>query len=67
VISRDCAFALVTRPDLVAKEAELVSASNRNWRGRLHDLGDYGRSGGSAADRRRIVEAFAALEAGLNS
>lgn len=53
---------LVERSDLLAEEAAKVAASGRNWRGRLADLGDYGTSGGSASDRRRIVEVLAAIE-----
>ena len=62
-MTRSQRFALTTRPDLLAEEAKHVSESNLNWRGRLRELGDYGRTGGSAGDRRLIVEALAALEA----
>lgn len=55
--------ALVTRPDLLAAEALIVSERRIKWAGRLVELGCYGTSGGSAADRRRIIEAMAALEA----
>lgn len=56
-------FALTTRADLLAEEAALVCERSINWRGRLHELGDYGTRGGSAMDRRLIVEAMARLEA----
>jgi len=55
--------ALTTRSDLLAEEAALVAAGSINWRGRLRQLGDYGTRGGSAMDRRLIVEAMARLEA----
>ena len=55
-------WTLVHRPDLLAEEASLVAERGINWRGRLADLGGYGRSGGSAGDRRLIVEAMAKLE-----
>lgn len=54
--------ALVTRADLLAEEAALIEERGITWRGRLAELGGYGRTGGSAADRRAIVEAMAALE-----
>jgi hypothetical protein len=62
LLTRDQRCALVTRADLVASEAELVSSQHLTWAGRLAQLAGYGRSGGSALDRRLIVEAFAALE-----
>lgn len=56
--------ALTTRADLLAEEAALVEERGINWRGRLAELGSfYGRSGGSALDRRLIIEAMARLEA----
>lgn len=62
MLTRSQQFALVTRPDLVASEAQIVSDEGINWKGRLAMLGDYGTRGGSAGDRRLIVEAFAAME-----
>lgn len=57
------ARSLFERPDLLAKEALLVSSHHINWRGRLAMLGDdYGSTGGSALDRRAIIEFMAALE-----
>lgn len=56
-------LALTTRADLLGEEAAEVQRRGISWRGRLRELGDYGTSGGSAADRRAIVEALAALEA----
>ena len=55
-------FALTTRADLLAEEAALVAVGAINWRGRLRQLGDYGTRGGSAMDRRLIIEAMARLE-----
>lgn len=54
--------ALLDRADLLAEEAELVSERGINWRGRMKELGTYGLSGGSASDRRSIVQFMAALE-----
>lgn len=55
--------ALTTRPDLLEAEACKVRQSRKTWAGRLADLGDYGKhGGGSAGDRRLVVEAMAALE-----
>lgn len=62
-ITRHQAIALSTRADLVEKECHIVIERRISWRGRLAELGDYGNSGGSSADRRAIVEAFAAMEA----
>lgn len=62
-LTRSQVFAMSTRADLVAEEAETVRRRRISWRGRLSELGDYGTSGGSASDRRAIVEAFAAMEA----
>jgi hypothetical protein len=62
-VTKSQRFALVTRADLLAEEAALVAERRITWRGRLRELGDYGTRGGSAADRRSIVEALAALEA----
>ena len=53
---------LVDRPDLLAEEAKIVSERRLTWRGRLREFGDYGTTGGSAADRRAIVEALAQME-----
>lgn len=54
---------LVERPDLLAEEATRVAAARITWWRRLADLGgDYGRSGGTPADRRAIVEAMVAFE-----
>lgn len=59
---------LTRRNDLLAREAELVRDQRITWRGRLAQMGDYGSfGGGSATDRRLIVEAMAALEAGPTS
>jgi hypothetical protein len=55
-------IALTTRADLLAQESALVCERRITWQGRLGELGDYGLSGGSAADRRLIVEAMARLE-----
>lgn len=55
--------ALTERADLLAEEAKLVCERGISWRGRLNELGDYGRAGGSALDRRTIVEYLAAVEA----
>jgi hypothetical protein len=62
-VTRSQRLALVSRADLLAEEAALVVERRLTWSGRLAELGDYGRSGGSAADRRLIVEAMAAMEA----
>lgn len=59
---RDQVWALVHRPDLLATEAKIVSDRNITWVGRLRDLDSYGRSGGSAMDRRMIVEFMAEIE-----
>lgn len=61
-LSRAHAVALTTRADLLAEEAALVLERRISWRGRLAELGDYGTSGGSASDRRAIVEGLARLE-----
>lgn len=56
---------LTRRADLLAEEARIVAGGlGMTWANRLRDLGDYGRSGGSAADRRQIVETLAAIERG---
>ncbi len=62
VLTREQTFILTTRPDLVAAECLIVSERGINWNGRAKELGRYGTSGGSAADRRTIVETFAAME-----
>jgi len=54
---------LLQRPDLLADEAHIVATRRVTWGGRLAQIGDYGTSGGSAADRRSIIETMAALEA----
>lgn len=57
--------ALTRRADLLASEAGIVSSAKMTWAGRLRSLGtDYGRSGGSAADRRAVIEAMVAIERG---
>lgn len=62
MLTLDQQVALTTRSDLLAAEAKCVSRDQVTWAGRLAALGDYGTTGGSAADRRRIVEALAAIE-----
>lgn len=64
-LSRSRQLALVTRADLLASEATLVSERSITWVGRAAELGDYGCAGGSAMDRRLIVEAMADLERGI--
>lgn len=54
--------ALVARADLLASEAEIVAERSITWSGRATELAGYGRSGGSAMDRRLVAEAMAALE-----
>jgi hypothetical protein len=54
--------ALIERADLLEQAAARKQEMRLNWRGMLADLGDYGRTGGSAADYRSIVEYLAALE-----
>lgn len=56
--------ALATRADLLAEECRIKMMDRVTWAGRLAALGDYGSTGGSAADRRLIVEAMAAIEKG---
>lgn len=58
----DAPRALTQRPDLLAEEAHRVYRNGLTWRGRFKQLGSYGTSGGSAADRRAIVEYMARLE-----
>lgn len=56
---------LTRRTDLLAEEAEMIVENlGKTWADRLRDLGDYGRSGGSAADRRQIIETLAHIERG---
>ncbi len=56
---------LTRRADLLTEEAKVVGgALGMTWGERLRDIGDYGRSGGSAADRRQIIETLAAIEQG---
>ncbi|MBJ7469667.1 MAG: hypothetical protein JHD16_00115 [Solirubrobacteraceae bacterium] len=56
---------LTRRADLLADEAQTHSRRpSIGWTGRLEELGEYGRSGGSAADRRQIIETLAAIEQG---
>lgn len=62
-LSRRQAIALTTRADLLEEEAALVAERGITWAGRLAGLSGYGYSGGSAADRRQIVEGMVALEA----
>lgn len=62
-LSRAQIVALTTRSDLLEAECAQVRRRRISWRGRLAEMGDYGRGGGSAADRRLIIEAMAALEA----
>ena len=62
-LTRSQILALTTRADLLAEEAEEIQRRRISWRGRLRELGDYGTTGGSAADRRAIIEALAGLEA----
>lgn len=62
-VTREQRIALTTRADLLAEEAALVVEQRITWAGRLAQLGDYGTRGGSAADRRQIIEAMASLEA----
>lgn len=61
-LTRSQILALTTRADLLEEEAATIRRRRISWRGRLAELGTYGRSGGSAADRRAIVEALASLE-----
>lgn len=63
-MTREQRWALVNRPDLLAAEAALKVERRQTWTARLRELGDFGKCGGSAADRRLIVEAMAALERG---
>lgn len=54
---------MTTRPDLLRSEAEIVRDRRITWAGRLAELGEFGRfGGGSALDRRLIVEGMAELE-----
>lgn len=62
-LSRSQILALTTRADLLEEEAAEVRRRRISWRGRLAELGNYGTTGGSAADRRAIIEALASLEA----
>ena len=62
-LTRDHVYALVERSDLLEAEASLHQESGLTWAGRLNQLGSYGTSGGSAGDRRLIVEALTILEA----
>lgn len=56
---------LTRRTDLLADEAEMIAENlGKTWADRLRDLGDYGRAGGSAADRRQIVQTMAYIEGG---
>lgn len=61
-LTRSQIMALTTRADLLEEEAATIRRRRISWRGRLRELGSYGTTGGSAADRRAIVEALAALE-----
>lgn len=62
-LTRAQRWAMVNRPDIVAQEAGIVRHRRLNWRGRLAEIGDLGlRGGGSTADRRQVIEGFAALE-----
>jgi hypothetical protein len=55
--------ALLSRADLLAAESAIVSERHINWHGRLAEMGSYGKhDGGSAGDRRAVVEAMCALE-----
>lgn len=62
VVSVAQARAMTTRPDLLRSEAEIVRDRRITWNGRLAEMGDYGFGGGSALDRRLIIEGMAALE-----
>lgn len=63
IITRSQARALVNRLDLLSDEVALVHRQRITWESRLAQLGEsYGTSGGSAADRRRLIEAMAAAE-----
>lgn len=61
-MTRDQLRALVTRADLLEAECRVRQAEGVTWAGRARALRDYGRSGGSAMDRRLLVEAMAELE-----
>jgi hypothetical protein len=61
-ITRAQAQALVSRSDLLSAECHAKTVQRLNWHGRLSRLEGYGVSGGSAGDRKLIVEALASLE-----
>ena len=55
--------ALTVRADLLEAECRSVRERRLTWRGRLKEMGEYGAvGGGSAADRRAIVEFMASVE-----
>lgn len=56
-------WALVNRADLLESECAVVREQRINWHGRKRQTEGMGRGGGSALDRRLIIEAMAKLEA----
>lgn len=54
-------FALSSRTDLLAAEAALVSERRITWAGRFAEMRDFGRAGGSAMDRRLVIEGMAVI------
>lgn len=64
MLTKSQRWALTTRADLLAEEAAIVVERKITWAGRARELADSGRSGVSAMDRRLLVEAMAAIEAG---
>lgn len=62
ILSHPAASNMCERSDLLARQCAVKRDLRRNWLGMAADLGDYGTTGGSASDARRVVEAMASME-----